>query len=142
MGGDDHVEVVGSIPACAGEPLLFHSLEATMEVYPRVCGGTVDQPKLLAMWRVYPRVCGGTSGTGLSPRVRGNLLVVSPGISGLSPRVRGNPQRIELLTSNHYAVDFVDKVYPRVCGGTLRPILLQVPRHAVLRVYPRVCGGT
>ena len=51
----------GSIPACAGEPLL-----ATGQRIPR---------------RVYPRVCGGTPQPGLS----------LAGIAGLSPRVRGNP---------------------------------------------------
>ena len=52
---------IGSIPACAGEP-LYNSANSRMgRVYPRVCGGT-------------------TSGSRLSRRV-----------SGLSPRVRGNP---------------------------------------------------
>ncbi len=58
--------VRGSIPACAGEPPKWT---------PRTPYG-----------RVYPRVCGGTSGItvaslplgGLSPRVRGNLLLTSP----------------------------------------------------------------
>ena len=50
----------GSIPACAGEPVLS-----------RWAGG---------LCRVYPRVCGGT---------RGRCRPTGPGI-GLSPRVRGN----------------------------------------------------
>ena len=51
---------------------------------------------------VYPRVCGGTS---LAQRR-------SPMPTGLSPRVRGNP--IILLRSLS-----ASGVYPRVCGGTL-----------------------
>ena len=30
----------GSIPACAGEPLLLSCIVVLLEVYPRVCGGT------------------------------------------------------------------------------------------------------
>ena len=51
----------GSIPACAGEPLVVASLVTGVLVYPRVCGGTP---------------------TG---------QVVPPAAQGLSPRVRGNP---------------------------------------------------
>ena len=53
--------IVGSIPACAGEP--------------------TDSTSGCTMRRVYPRVCGGTT---LSAVMRSVL-------SGLSPRVRGNP---------------------------------------------------
>ena len=50
----------GSIPACAGEPVLRFRRPAFLEVYPRVCGGTVP---------CHP---GRRNGRGLSPRVRGN----------------------------------------------------------------------
>ena len=62
----------GSIPACAGEPLLRGRVSTARRVYPRVCGGTRnasgDAP----------------AGCGLSPRVRGNrrpgqILACSPG---------------------------------------------------------------
>ena len=53
-----------SIPACAGEPVLALARSATIEVYPRVCGGTQ------IVWK--------------------RLLE----LQGLSPRVRGNPDRI------------------------------------------------
>ena len=52
--------VDGSIPACAGEPLPDVGLGRRPEVYPRVCGGT----------RAFS--CALYSGSGLSPRVRGN----------------------------------------------------------------------
>ena len=34
------VSMVGSIPACAGEPLLLYLYGLMKRVYPRVCGGT------------------------------------------------------------------------------------------------------
>ena len=53
-------------------------------VYPRVCGGTPSPRHCKSQWAVYPRVCGGTpslvcgfhSAIGLSPRVRGNLVII------------------------------------------------------------------
>ena len=57
---------VGSIPACAGEPPRPQGPVDRVEVYPRVCGGTL-----------------------LADRI----AVVSP---GLSPRVRGNPAESRL----------------------------------------------
>ena len=53
----------GSIPACAGEPRQPSSQRFPGRVYPRVCGGT---SRLLSLARVD---------AGLSPRVRGNLLL-------------------------------------------------------------------
>ena len=32
--------VIGSIPACAGEPLFGWNIGYLLRVYPRVCGGT------------------------------------------------------------------------------------------------------
>ena len=52
---------VGSIPACAGEPAPSASCPSSMQVYPRVCGGTSYH---------IPEIYGPG---GLSPRVRGNL---------------------------------------------------------------------
>ena len=52
-----------SIPACAGEPLPAWHPKRKPPVYPRVCGGT-----MLARLRL-------SIVSGLSPRVRGNLLV-------------------------------------------------------------------
>ena len=63
--------IYGSIPACAGEPVIIQRMSLSSAVYPRVCGGTV-----------YPRVCGGTHWPSSSFCAR----------NGLSPRVRGNPR--------------------------------------------------
>ena len=51
---------VGSIPACAGEPVRWTAARDRIPVYPRVCGGTL-----------LPHAIIDTPG-GLSPRVRGN----------------------------------------------------------------------
>ena len=98
-----HCRIVGSIPACAGEPCERPRGRYADEVYPRVCGGTELPEQVVPLLkglsprvrgnpekrlesrpelRVYPRVCGGTNNArstemdnlGLSPRVRGNPL--------------------------------------------------------------------
>ena len=51
----------GSIPACAGEPRSISLVRVEARVYPRVCGGT-------PVAGAVPEI-----GSGLSPRVRGNL---------------------------------------------------------------------
>ena len=160
-----HARIVGSIPACAGEPPPAISPNSFRKVYPRVCGGTSGihawrhgkmglSPRVrgnhcrmnradvrrrsipacagepdnlqshLATPEVYPRVCGGTpvltcvtvSMRGLSPRVRGNLhsrrRQASP--RGSIPACAGEP----LISRGRIQAA---KVYPRVCGGTLRP---------------------
>ena len=138
----DRPTVVRSIPACAGEPVFFFCRNPPPWVYPRVCGGT--QP----CHRTSPRR------TGLSPRVRGNLRVVSkPSLTfGSIPACAGEPRSASLDAASY-------RVYPRVCGGTLRrsagcaacwglsPRVRgnHSPRKVftfVNRVYPRVCGGT
>ncbi len=53
--------LVGSIPACAGEPVALSEWEYWTEVYPRVCGGTD-----FGVGDTWTTI-------GLSPRVRGNL---------------------------------------------------------------------
>ena len=131
-----------SIPACAGEPHMPPATPPTGRVYPRVCGGTAygcpylsayagsipacagEPPRITgrpSTSRVYPRVCGGTRTCwttntcprGLSPRVRGNLVLLPSGLvwrrsipacAGEPPV--GNPGRHNC------------RVYPRVCGGT------------------------
>ena len=73
--------MVGSIPACAGEP-RFASLHLTPpQVYPRVCGGTIDRPT-----QAVPT-------DGLSPRVRENQVPShSPPIkAGSIPACAGEP---------------------------------------------------
>ena len=94
-----------SIPACAGEP---HSRARTLvrvTVYPRVCGGTSSA----ASRRLSSR--------GLSPRVRGNLMLHPQHILGFRsiPACAGEPGPV--------AVPYrLLEVYPRVCGGTRLPV--------------------
>ena len=152
----------GSIPACAGEPTSLILANASIRVYPRVCGGTVAPlPWITQVW-------------GLSPRVRGNLLHRQRHGRGEGsiPACAGEPR---LLAGPRDEV----RVYPRVCGGTAakkgEPSGIQglsprvrgnhskqfrgstgrgsIPACAgepayegelnrFDRVYPRVCGGT
>ena len=72
---------VGSIPACAGEPLLRRFPVRRLAVYPRVCGGTAR-----AVRQRGRRL-------GLSPRVRGNRDVagVVEGHKRSIPACAGEP---------------------------------------------------
>ena len=131
-------------------------------VYPRVCGGTLDE------WDVDKLV------KGLSPRVRGNQRSGGTERQGLGsiPACAGEPKAATERGS-------CARVYPRVCGGTgvynsaapsspgLSPRVRGNPRayrytaaaagsipacageppkvrcrYGAARVYPRVCGGT
>ena len=92
---------VRSIPACAGEPTGIRGAKSITEVYPRVCGGTGQE--------------GGYRMTdeGLSPRVRGNLLLGFPNAvpKRSIPACAGEPPPLR-------PARFRTSVYPRVCGGT------------------------
>ena len=162
--GDDHParRLRGSIPACAGEPLLPESPVRSRQVYPRVCGGTGKA------------VCRAAASTGLSPRVRGNRFCEDCGVAclGSIPACAGEPPQVKTSISLY-------EVYPRVCGGTpprwfrrppscglsprVRgnlPRCVRIPsgnrsipacageplelvgRGVGYGVYPRVCGGT
>ena len=90
-----------SIPACAGEPVCVALFPRRVRVYPRVCGGTVPIP---------PHV---DALEGLSPRVRGNLLLpmMQPSTQWSIPACAGEPHPLRLDLSPN-------RVYPRVCGGT------------------------
>ena len=90
-----------SIPARAGEPDPLHVCRQASTVYPRACGGT-------AWIRGH---C--TAQTGLSPRVRGNLLVhrVNDQAFGSIPARAGEPHGSEAIARPR-------RVYPRACGGT------------------------
>ena len=91
-----------SIPACAGEPRRPRLPAIQAGVYPRVCGGTVND------FAIARKV------VGLSPRVRGNhaLAYVANGNARSIPACAGEPS----LSNLAYRVG---RVYPRVCGGTL-----------------------
>ena len=152
----------GSIPACAGEPFTLMRNSWEKEVYPRVCGGTINVP---AFW---------SADMGLSPRVRGNRPAF-PSASCMPwsiPACAGEP----CTSCETWCRTWV---YPRVCGGTLHvvrdlvqnlglsprvrgnlsfyqtgsmpsrsiPACAGEPRSGrlwpfVRWVYPRVCGGT
>ena len=91
---------VGSIPACAGEPVLAYATPGTSGVYPRVCGGA-------------PTRCSQeTIRGGLSPRVRGSPHALQPGDDprGSIPACAGEPPRAAARRRS-------EGVYPRVCGG-------------------------
>ena len=137
-----HRAVAGSVPASAGEP--------------------VPPPKPQLMPTVYPRECGGTPGAvppgekvrGLSPRVRGNLLMVCLQwrVEGSIPASAGEP----FLS---FCLSAVAPVYPRECGGTSQAAFDGGRRIGLsprvrgncssasrvsppVPVYPRECGGT
>ena len=97
----DRHEYAGSIPACAGSPLLKHGRCRIRKVYPRVCGVT-DQ----AGNNVF-------QDEGLSPRVRGHLLDHGPPVrrSRSIPACAGSP-------ISRRAIPNQVEVYPRVCGVT------------------------
>ena len=90
-----------SIPACAGEPHDLVVVVVRDTVYPRVCGGTRIDRHLTV------------PGRGLSPRVRGNHDGRGRIMAGLRsiPACAGEPDGHSMLFK-------VNRVYPRVCGGT------------------------
>ena len=110
-----------SIPACAGEPSAITRDLAASRVYPRVCGEPVSASIADMPCGVYPRVCGGTGGSndrtytgaGLSPRVRGNLTLppIEWDTDGSIPACAGEPSWCLYVRA-------LQRVYPRVCGGT------------------------
>ncbi len=118
---DAHWYVNGSIPACAGEPIPTLGICISIQVYPRVCGGTPRRPD------------GHSTARGLSPRVRGNHARETVGVplKRSIPACAGEPEQPTppvVLT----------KVYPRVCGGT-RPTIFGCRRRRGLS--PRVRGN-
>ena len=156
------VPQVGSIPACAGEPVSLIWVRCPSRVYPRVCGGTEYHPTDPVQKK------------GLSPRVRGNRWGYPPrGHSTRSiPACAGEPRPNSSRPNS-------SRVYPRVCGGTSQEAgekvadeglsprvrgnhcnrrkqakynrsipacagepLCRMRRGGGTSVYPRVCGGT
>ena len=111
----------GSIPACAGEPLVRLGKMLHLGVYPRVCGGTP-----LGDGNLRP-------GCGLSPRVRGNPAgrCACRRWRGSIPACAGEPVLDPLL-------DVHLGVYPRVCGGTSST---SAPSNRSYGLSPRVRGN-
>ena len=98
---DERPEVLGSIPASAGEPIPGSPSRSRSRVYPRECGGTESE------------LAGAGRGGGLSPRVRGNHGH-APGRlvgAGSIPASAGEP------VGAHPGAQ-ARRVYPRECGGT------------------------
>ena len=152
----------GSIPACAGEPSGGTHWTTVTTVYPRVCGGTMENHGMITVM------------AGLSPRVRGNQYADTRqrGSGRSIPACAGEPNVPRPRARRH-------TVYPRVCGGTAQLLHQRLPLgglsprvrgnqdgcddsdvgersipacagepggvcwlRSAVRVYPRVCGGT
>ncbi len=75
-------DCAGSIPACAGEPVMSARVFDVWEVYPRVCGGARKQNS------------NASDANGLSPRVRGSRPDTSRGTTGPRsiPACAGEPR--------------------------------------------------
>ncbi len=93
--------ILGTIPACTGEPADQEAVGACQRDYPRVHGGTQGRLRLLL------------SHLGLSPRARGNRLSHADAdpLKGTIPACTGEPFLSN--ASRHSSGD-----YPRVHGGT------------------------
>ena len=114
-------QLLGSIPARAGEPCWTDGATMWLSVYPRACGGTVNATTRSSAFE------------GLSPRVRGNLerSVRIPLRAGSIPARAGEP-----ATRPHSQE--TSRVYPRACGGTV--VCGSVP-HPTGGLSPRVRGN-
>ena len=111
----------GSIPACAGEPVVQHPRRWRRKVDPRVCGGA----------RFYPGdkiTC-----TGRSPRVRGSPRGTIPELVEIRsiPACAGEPTPPPL----QHRFAWVD---PRVCGGA---VAMSVVALSLYGRSPRVRGS-
>ena len=133
--------LIGSIPACTGEPYRPAGRKRQRRVYPRVYGGTSGRNRTRQ------------PSAGLSPRVRGNprqVGRVAPD-PGSIPACTGEPRS---KTARHRS----SPVYPRVYGepyekcrdmnlSAVYPACTGEPSNAArylkeYQVYPRVYGGT
>ena len=130
-----------SIPARAGEPTPDLSAAYLYRVYPRACGGTGHDWSRPDLGAGLSRACGGTQYgvhdvircLGLSPRVRGNQLIVGriPSDVGSIPARAGEPKPRPSWQTHRRA-------YPRACGGTSRGRLCGYARRGL---SPRVRGN-
>ena len=90
----------GSIPACAGEPVVVVIRKEPTRVYPRVCGGADSTARPSQhMYGLSPRVRGSRAGR-LYTALRSRSIPACAGEPRLTPRQTGR-----------------NTVYPRVCGG-------------------------
>ena len=111
----------GPIPASAGEPCALVAGNPEGRAYPRECGGTGLSSS-----------CSAPAG-GLSPRVRGNPLVVDLEAvrGGPIPASAGEPSDCARKGKSRRA-------YPRECGGTPRA---RLARRVSTGLSPRVRGN-
>ena len=118
---EDFNLLFGPIPACAGQPRSGSRQKGHRRAYPRVCGAT---PALTSS---------PLSASGLSPRVRGNLLPRPPekNCPGPIPACAGQPRMDAHCTGPGGA-------YPRVCGATGLRLSLQ---GCLRGLSPRVRGN-
>ncbi len=115
------VSMVGSIPACAGEPKQASRDHRKMWVYPRMRGGTMNHRDYDA-WLV-----------GLSPHARGNHVGqgTNAGVYGSIPACAGEPTIVCLWLALSW-------VYPRMRGGTQ---IHQILIHGLLGLSPHARGN-
>ena len=106
LSGHAYLRWLWSIPARAGEPQENAAGKTRVGVYPRACGGT---PIPLATE---------LTAQGLSPRVRGNLTLVTASVRPWRsiPARAGEPGQVRDARTR-------DGVYPRACGGTTIPAM-------------------
>ena len=94
--------IIGSIPACAGEPSFFSTTSYGRRVHPRVCGGSRPQPERIRHLSGSIPACAGEpcpstrtyAPVGVHPRVCGGAFeapTFTLAAHGPSPRVRGSP---------------------------------------------------
>ena len=111
----------GPIPACAGEPDMDMIATNHDRAYPRMCWGTgFCTPKFRFLW-------------GLSPHVRGNLIVrnMRHDSIGPIPAYAGEPALQRWPGGVQWA-------YPRMCGGTCLSWLPYKPHRGL---SPHVRGN-
>ena len=113
--------MIGPIPAYAGQPKITAAGFAGHGAYPRVCGATSAPIGTIAQ------------GQGLSPRMRGNLLLLqrASGHHGPIPAYAGQPPTSRRPRTSGGA-------YPRVCGATGVP---SGPTGAGDGLSPRMRGN-
>ena len=132
---------IWSIPACAGEPYVDDTRNGVARSIPACAGEPRGRRRMLETLQVYPRVCGGTQ----------FASAPVPAVQGLSPRVRGNRRRCCLTALRLRSIPACagepplavndgqgSRVYPRVCGGTEPDELLDILR---MGLSPRVRGN-
>ena len=94
--------IARSIPTCAGQPEWLWVCRTACWVYPHVCGAA-------GLMRRDVKTL-----TGLSPRVRGSLIIQQRALRWLRsiPTCAGQPNRQPVST-------FLTRVYPHVCGAAI-----------------------